>query len=478
LELVEIGIYGGVYMYDVAVIGGGPGGYVAAIRAAQLNGKVAIVEKENLGGVCLNRGCIPTKTLLKSAEKWQELQHCADFGLRADNIGFDFSRVMERKNRVVGQLQKGIIQLLESNGIDIFYGIGTLMGNGKIDVQEHEGANVVIEARNIIIATGSIPAQLSIPGTELPGVLDSDGVLALTEVPHSMLVIGSGAVGIEFAVIYQAFGCDVTVVEMLPAILPKVDGDLVKRMGLILRKQGLKILTGTKTLRMEKVRGGISVLLDNGKNMQELVVEKVLVAVGRRPVLQELGLEQAGVVYNAQGIPVNMRMETNVPGIYAVGDVTGQYKWAHVAYAEGLAAAENAMGGNAAMDYLAVPGCIFTTPEIAMAGLSEEEAKEQRREIRVGKCNFAANGKAVSMGDTEGLVKVIADAGSGRIIGMHILGPHASDLIMEGAIAIRNGLKAQNLAHAIHPHPSLSETVMEAVHDICGAMIHQVKMRQ
>jgi dihydrolipoamide dehydrogenase len=463
-------------IYDVAVIGGGPGGYVAAIRAAQLGGKVAVIERDKLGGVCLNRGCIPTKPLLKSAEKWREIQHCEEFGLRADNVGFDFSRVIAWKDKVVSQLQNGVVQLVKSNAIDILYGNGVLQGTGKIAVTNGEGT-MEIEARKIIIATGSQPMRLPVPGGDLPEVIDSDGVLELTEVPKNMLVIGAGAVGIEFAAIYQSFGCEVTVVEMMPSILPNVDSDLVKRMGLLLRKQGLKMLTGTKVTHIQKAEHGVTVILENEKGIQEIAVEKVLVAAGRRPIVKDLGLEAAGVVFSHKGIPVNERMETNSAGIYAIGDVKGQYMWAHVASTEGLVAAENVMGGRTAMDYRAVPGCIFTTPEIAMVGLSEEEAKAQGEKFRVSRFNFAANGKAVSMGEADGLVKIIADVRNDTVIGMHVLGPHASDLIMEGAIAIRNGLGAKDVAHTIHPHPSLSETVMEAAHGIHGDIIHQVKMR-
>lgn len=463
-------------IYDAAVVGGGPGGYVAAIRAAQMSGKVLIVEQEKLGGVCLNRGCIPTKTLLHSAEKWLELQRCHEFGLQAENIGFDFCRVMQRKNEVVNKLQSGIEQLVKSNNIEILHGRATLHGAGSLSVVL-EGETLAVQARKIILATGAEPVRLPVTGGDLPEVIDSDGVLSLTEVPKSMVIIGAGAVGIEFAAIFRAFGCEVTVVEVLPTILPGIDDELVKRMGLILRKQGIKMLANTKVTGIRQVDEGAAVTLDNGKGTQEVVAEKVLVATGRRPVVADLGLENAGMEYSPKGIPVNGRMETNIPGIYAVGDVTGEYMWAHAASGEGMVAAENAMGGDAVMDYSAVPGCIFTTPEIAMVGISQQQAQAQGKEVRVSKFNFAANGKAVSMGATDGLVKIIADAGDGKVLGMHILGPHASDLIMEGAIAIRNGLRAEELACTIHPHPTLSEAVMEAAHGIYGDKIHQVKLK-
>lgn len=458
--------------YDVAVIGGGPGGYVAAIRAAQLGGKVLLVEKDKMGGVCLNRGCIPTKTLLKSAEKWQELKNCHEFGLQAENIGFDFDAIRSRKNQVVNKLRNGIEQLIKSNAIEMIYGVGVLEGANRLLITQGK-EKISYEVKHIIIATGSQPMHLSIPGHDLPNVIDSNQLLEMDHVPRSMMIIGAGAVGIEFAAIFQSFGSEVTVVEMLPAILPKIDNEIVKRMGILLRKQGIKILTNTKVIGMEESNEGVKVSLDNGKSIQEFTVGKVLVATGRKPIVAGLGLEAVGIDYNRAGIKVNSKMETNIPGIYAIGDVTGEEMWAHAASAEGMVAAENALGGNINMDYSAVPGCIFTTPELAMVGLTEKEAQDTNIAIKVSKFNFASNGKAVSMGEADGLVKIIANANSDKVLGMHILGAHASDLIMEGAIAIRHGLTADQIAHTIHPHPSLSETVMESAHGINGNIIHQ-----
>jgi dihydrolipoamide dehydrogenase len=460
-------------VYDVGIIGGGPGGYVAAIRAAQLGGKVLLVEKDQLGGVCLNRGCIPTKTLLKSAEKWQELKKCHEFGLTADHIGFNFAAIMERKNQVVSKLRSGIEQLVKSNAIEVVHGVGRIEGPNWISVCQ-EDAEVSYRVKNIIIATGSAPMGVTIPGNELPGVINSNQLLEMTHVPKSMMVIGAGAVGIEFAAIFQAFGCAVTVVEMLPTILPNMDSDIVKRMGVVLRKQGITMLTNTKVMSMEEEGEDIRVVVDNGKGIQEIIVEKVLVAIGRRPAVGGLGLEGRPLDFSRTGIKVDGKMQTNIPGIYAIGDSTGQEMWAHAATAEAMVAAENSMGGALCMDYSAVPGCIFTTPELAMVGITEEQAKEKNIPIKSSKFNFASNGKAVSMGETDGLVKIIAHAETDKVLGMHILGAHASDLIMEGAIAIRNGLRAADIAHTIHPHPSLSETVMESAHGVNGNIIHQV----
>jgi dihydrolipoamide dehydrogenase len=464
-----------IMIYDVAVVGGGPGGYVAAIRSAQLGAKVLLVEKDRIGGVCLNRGCIPTKTLLKSADKWHELKNCAAFGLKAENIGFDFAAVMKRKDEVVSQLQGGIVKLVKSNNIDIVNGRAALRGPQEIEVTTATGTDL-FKAAKIILAVGSVSVDLPVPGGNLPGVIDSDQLLSLASVPESMVVVGAGAVGIEFAAILQAFGCQVTVVEMAPSILPNIDSDIVKRMGVVLRKQGLQMLAGTKVRQIKTGSTGLIVEVENSKGVQEIATEKVLAAIGRKPALGGLGLEAAGVEYSAKGIPVNAKMATNVEGIYAIGDVTGQFMWAHAASAEGIIAAENAMGGSKVMDYSAVPGCIFTSPEIAVVGVSEQEAAASGKKLLISKLNFAANGKAVSMGETEGMVKIIADAETHKMIGMHLFGPHASDLIMEGAIAIKNGLTAEEIGQTIHPHPSLSETVMETAHGISGDIIHQLKI--
>ena len=462
--------------YDVAVIGGGPGGYVAAIRAAQLGAKVLLVEKDQVGGVCLNRGCIPTKTLLASADKLHELKRCAEFGLSAGEVGFDYEKVTAHMNDVVLRMRSGVQQLLRSNCIEVKTGIARLTGPKQLTISTFAGAEAYT-ANAVILATGSSPVGLPVPGGELADVINSDQLLKLTEVPKRMVVVGAGAVGIEFAAIFHAFGCEVTVVEMLPAILPNVDGEMVKLMAILLRKQGLKLLTGRSVSKIEAVPdGGVLVTVTDGETTEVLAADKVLSSIGRAPNVAELGLEVSGVAYSRKGIVVNERLETNVPGIYAIGDVTGCFMWAHAASAAGMVAAENACAGTKkAVDYRAVPGCIYTTPEMAMTGLTEEAALAAGKQIKVSKFNVAANGKALSIGEPDGLVKIIADAQTGAVLGMHILSAHASDLIMEGALAIQNGLTAQTLAGTIHPHPSLSEVVMECAHGVDGAMIHQVR---
>lgn len=464
--------------YDVAVIGGGPGGYVAAIKAAQLGARVLLVEKEKLGGVCLHRGCIPTKTLLNSAEKWQELQHLAEFGLSADHPAFDFSRVKNRMAQVVTQMERGIMQLIKSNDIELVNGVAELQSSHELRVQTAAGIKKYT-ASKMILAAGSEPVGLPVAGGELEGVINSDQLLGLREVPKSLLVIGGGAVGLEFASAFAAFGAEVTVVEMMPQILPGADSDVVKRLGLALRKQGIKMLTDTKVVGLAQEEGGLKMeVITKGADAKILKAEKVLVAIGRRPLTAGLGLEAAGVKYSVRGIEVDETMQTSVAGVYAVGDGTGKSMLAHAASHAGSAAAQNAMGGRVAVDFSAVPSCVFTIPEVAMVGLTEQTAAAKGIDIAVSKFNFAANGKAVSLGQTDGLVKIIADKRSGRVLGMHIVGPHASDLIMEGTLTIANRLTAQDISHTIHPHPTLSETVMECAQGIGGEAIHQAKIRR
>lgn len=464
------------YDYDLAVIGGGPGGYVAAIRAAQLGAKVLLIEKEQLGGVCLQRGCIPTKTFLKSAEKWRDLLHCNEFGLFAENISFDYNSIKERMQQVVQQLQKGIYQLIKSQGIHLKVGTAVVKERNKITISA-SSAEEQYSVQRIILATGSLPMKLSVPGGDLPGVINSDALLQISAIPKSMIIVGAGAIGLEFAAILQTLGCQVTVVECLSTIMPSADHDISKRLGLILRKQGIKILTNTRITGIKEGSDGLIVQVADSKGEQEIQAEKILAAIGREPVVSGLGLDGVGIKYDRKGICVNAKMETNIEGIYAIGDVTGRHMLAHVASAEGIVAAENAVSDSSMMDYTAIPACVFTTPELAMVGLSEQDAAAQAAGIKVSKFNFAANGKSVSMGETDGLVKIVADVSSGQVLGVHILGPHASDLIMEGTLAIRNKLTAKDIAQTIHPHPSLSEVMMECSHGIDSEIVHQVKSK-
>lgn len=463
------------YQYQLAVLGGGPGGYTAAIRAAQLGLRTVLVEKEHLGGVCLNRGCIPTKALLNAANKFRGLAQLETFGLWAKDTGFDFTRVMAYKEGVVAKLRDGLAQVIKSWGITVLPGHGVFQDPHTLSVTAPDGRETRVTAEKIIIATGSHPVIIPVPGIDLPGVVTSDALLSLTEVPSSLVVIGAGAVGIEFAAIFAAFGTAVTVVEKERSILPGLDQDVVKRMAPVLRKKGLRLLTGAAVTMVAPAAEGVAVTVETAQGTETLMAAKVLLAVGRRANTSGLGLAAAGVAYTHQGIPTGPNMVTNVPHIYAIGDVTGSYMWAHAAAAEGAVAAENAAGRHTTMDYRAVPGCIFTSPEIAMVGCTAEEAAAQGLAVRTGRFNFVANGKALAMGETDGLVKIIAAADTGRVLGVHIMGPHASDLIMEGTLAVRHGLTAEQLASTIHPHPTLCETMAEAAHSVGGLPVHQFR---
>ncbi len=456
--------------YDVIVIGAGTGGYVGAIHAAQNGAKVCIIEKEFPGGVCLNWGCIPTKTLLKSAEKWKDLQHCEEFGIKVENPSLDFTAVMARKNNVLKQMREGVAQLLKGNGAELIMGTATILDQHTVQVNGER-----LTTKNILVATGSRPGRPPIPGMELSGVIDSNDLLQIETIPKSMLVIGAGVVGVEFASVFAAFGSEVTMVEMAPNILPSVDTDLTKRLGVQLRKQGIKSLQNAKVLSIEQAENGLQVNIEVRGKVEQVVVETVLVASGRIPNVHGLGLENAGVEFDKYGVKINEKLQTNVSNIYAVGDVTNKIMLAHVASTQAMVAVDNILGTNKEMHYDVIPACVFTMPEIATVGINEQEAQAQGKKVICSRFNFAGNGKALSMGETDGLVKIIADAESHQVVGMHILGPHAGDLIMEGALAIQHGLTAEQLAHTVHPHPTLSEVVMEAAHGVFGNIVHQIK---
>lgn len=449
-------------VYDVIIIGGGPGGFAAAQRIKQHGGKVLIIEKEQLGGVCLNKGCIPTKTLLYSAEVWKIVKQAAEYGISIENATADYRKVVERKNNVVAKLRQGMMQLAKNQNIEVIHGEACLENQHEVKVTSN-GQKSNYTAKSIIIATGSESVTLPITNGHLIEIIDSDGLLAMNELPNSVLIIGGGAIGIEFASILNSFGCQVSVVEMMPHILPTTDADIRKRITPLLKKNGINIFTNSRVENIEKSNTAINVSVVTAKGTEIISCEKVLCAVGRQPAVNGLGLEKAGVIYTKKGIAVDLNMRTNVDGIYAIGDVTGSYMWAHAAVHEGYAAADHIMRKKGCMDYHAVPGCIFTNPEIASVGFTEDEAKAQGLDIAVRRSYFAANGKAVSAKETDGFVKLIINQANDKIIGMHIMGPQASNLIMEGTIATQLGLSVKDFAHVIHPHPTLSETVGEVL---------------
>jgi dihydrolipoamide dehydrogenase len=454
-------------MYDIVIIGGGPGGYVAAIRAAQLGVKVLLAEERELGGTCLNRGCIPTKAMVHCAEAYSVAKHGEEIGLSFSDLSLDFAGVARHRDRVVGTLVQGVHSLMKGNGIEVVQKRAQILAPGKVVVGERE-----VETRNIIIATGSAQGKPPIPGIDSPGVVDTDIILEAKTLPKSLLVLGGGVVGVEFASIMAAFGVDVTLVEMLPGLLSTLDSELGKRLGICLRKAGVSIHTGTRVCSIAPGPGGLNVELEGKKGNQQVTVEQVLLAAGRMPNFGGLDLDGLGIEYDRRkGIKVDETMATNVPGIWAIGDCVGNLMLAHVASHEGIVAVENIMGQEARMDYRVVPSCVFTNPEVASVGLSEEEAKEQGIEYRVAKFPFMANGKALAQNTTDGLVKIVA-AADGEILGVHILGPHASDLIAEAAVAVHQRLKAEELVGIIHAHPTLAEAVAEAAHGLAGGYLH------
>jgi len=452
--------------FDVVIVGGGPGGYVAALRAAQLGAKTAIVEKDRLGGTCLVRGCIPTKALLQSSELYSLAKGGAEFGLVIDSIAFDWSVAQKRKTAVVDQLVKGVEGLLKAGGVTTFRGAGRLSGEGTVTV-----GNDVIKAKDIVIATGSAISRIPLKGAE--HTIDSDQILELKDVPKRLAVIGGGVVGMEFAAMFAALGSKVTVLEMLPQVLPMVDADLVNVYTKHLAGIGGAIHTNSKVAEVVKAKGGLQVRFSEGGEGGAVDADQVLLAVGRSPYTEGLGAEEAGVKLERGRVVVDAQLRTTATGVWAVGDVIGGIMLAHIASYEGICAVENIAGaGNRTPDYHAAPNCIYTDPEIAHVGLGEKEAKEKGLNIKIGKFPFAASGRALTLGQSEGFAKVIADAGSGKLLGAHIIGPRATDLIAEATLAIQNGLTMEQLDLTIHAHPTLPESLMEAALAAQGRAIH------
>jgi dihydrolipoyl dehydrogenase len=455
----------------ITIVGSGPGGYVAAIRAAQRGARVTVVEDAEVGGTCLNWGCIPTKTLIASTDALEMARHASDFGVElSGEVTYNLQKIRERRDKIVGTQIKGIRALFKSWGVDLIHGRGSLISEDVVRAVRKDGTTQDIRSDRIIIATGSRPAE--IPGLPFDGknILSSNDAVLMPEVPASILIVGAGVIGCEFAFLYRSLGSSVTVVEMLPRALAAEDEDISALIEKELKKAKIKLITGSRIESMKVTSQGVTTVLSSG---QEVQAAKALVSIGRALNTEGLRLEDAGLAAGKRGeVPVNERMETAVPGIYAIGDVTGIMMLAHAASRQGIVAAENALGGSVNMDYAAVPAGIFTRPEIGSVGLREHQAREKGMKISTGTFPYRALGKAHAMGEIAGIVKVIADAGTDRVLGVHICGAHAADLVHEGALAITMGATAKQLGAMIHAHPTLAEGVMEAAEAVHGNAIH------
>lgn len=456
--------------YQVLVIGGGPGGYVAAIRAAQMGAKTALVEKDEVGGTCLNWGCIPTKALVAGAETLHRVRRAEEFGIRVGEVSIDYAKLVERKDAVVSKLVAGVHYLLKKNKVELIRGTAKLAGAGRVVVNLPDGTQCELTAENIILATGTRPALIEAFGYDGERVITSNEALALKEVPGEMLIIGGGVVGCEFACIFAEMGCQVTIVEAMPGILPFIERDASRQMQTLLKRKGITIKTKVKIERVEKSGGRVTAILEGG---EALSADKILISIGRTMNTSGLGLEEAGVPLGQRGeVLVDEHLATGVPGIYAIGDITGKIQLAHVATAQALVAVDNIMGHPRQMNYDVVPNCIFTMPETAGVGLTIQQCEERGLKPKVGKFPFMASGKAATTGETDGFVKILADPETDKVLGVHIVGPHATDLIAEAALAIELGATVEQITKVIHAHPTLAETIMEAAEAVHGRAIH------
>ncbi|NWF92267.1 MAG: dihydrolipoyl dehydrogenase [Syntrophaceae bacterium] len=453
----------------VIVVGGGVGGYPAALRAARLGAEVILIEKEKIGGVCLNRGCIPTKVFLHSASMCNEIKRASLFGLNTGKLETDFKRLLDRKETVVGRLTGGVTSLLKTRNVKVLKGTASFLDPNRIKILE---SGEVLTGEKFIIATGSIPARLSIEGSEDVPLLTSDDLLNIESLPSSLVIIGGGYIGVELGQFFNRMGVQVTIVEMLNRIIPTEDEEISRALEGFLSKEGIRIFTQAKVEKVKRDGRNKRVTFSTPEGKKEVVATDVAQTVGRRPHHMELGIEEIGLETERGRIKVNDRMGTNIPNIYAVGDVIGGIMLAHVAMAEGECAARNALGQRSSISYLAVPRCIYTSPEVACVGLTEREAMDQKGEVRVGRIPFHAVGKASLLEETEGMIKMVAGKKYGEILGVHMIGPHATELIAEAALAMEMEVTVEELAHTIHPHPTLSEGLGEAAMLLSGGAMH------
>ena len=464
--------------FDVTIIGSGPGGYVAAVRAGQLGLKVAVIEKEKnakLGGTCGLRGCIPTKALLMAAHLYEQAGHFSDFGIKIENLGFDWSQVQTRKGAIVDKNAAGVTYLMKKNKVTVFNGFGKITGKGKVEVALADGKTQTIETKNIIIATGSVVKPF--PGFETDGkqVVNSDQILELQSVPKSMLVMGSGAVGVEFASVYARFGCETTIIEFMPKIVPVEDDEVSKELARSFKKRGIKIETGINLEKVEKSKTGVKATGKNDKGAEvTFEAEMFLVAVGRMPYVENLGLENTQVKLSKRGtVEVNEYCETAEPNVFAIGDVIATPWLAHLASKEGILVVEKIAGKKVEpINMRLVPNCTYCDPEVASVGLTEAKAREEGYDVKVGKFPCSASGKARILGETDGFVKIVSEKKYDEVLGVHIIGPHATELLAEACVAMTLETTADELGRTIHAHPTVSESVMEAAEGVHDLTIH------
>ncbi len=459
--------------FDIIVLGSGPGGYVTAIRASQLGFKTAIIEKESLGGVCLNWGCIPTKALLKSAQVFEYLKHAEDYGLNAKDVEHDFDAVVKRSRGVADGMSKGVQFLMKKNKIEVINGFGKVKPGKKVEVKAENGETTEYAADNIIIATGARSRELPSLPQDGKKVIGYREAMSLKKQPKKMIVVGSGAIGMEFAYFYHSMGTEVTVVEYMPNIVPVEDEDVSKQLERSFKKSGVKIKTSAEVTKVDTSGDGVKATVKTKKGEEVLETDMVLSAVGIKTNIENIGLEDVGIATDRDKILVNDYYQTNIPGYYAIGDVTPGQALAHVASAEGILCVEKLAGMHVeALDYGNIPGCTYCIPEIASVGLTEKQAKEKGYDLKIGKFPFSASGKAKAAGTPDGFVKVIFDAKYGEWLGCHMIGVGVTDMIAEAVVARKLETTGHEVLKAVHPHPTMSEAVMEAVADAYDEVIH------
>jgi dihydrolipoamide dehydrogenase len=451
----------------ITIIGGGPGGYVAAIRAAQLGAEVHVAEGEYFGGTCLNVGCIPTKALLHVAETYQAMLHGKTMGLNVESVRVDWPAVMKYKQTVASRLVKGVEGLLKANGVTLHRGHAHVKDARTVEIN-----GSAIESDAILLATGSEPARLTFPGADVPGVIDSTSALRLEKLPSSMVVLGGGVVGVEFAALYNAFGCTVTIVEILPHILPGIDGEIAQEVRKEISRNGVTVLTAARLLEVKERGSQLVITVEADGQQKDITAEFVLVSVGRRPRTGGMGLEAVGVRMDRGRIIVDNNFVTNIPGMYAVGDCSSAVMLAHVSSAQGVAAVEHALGHTSAYYGHIIPACIYISPEVACVGLTEEQARAQGLAYKTGVFQLAGNGKAIIESNGTGMIKIVAGAVHGEILGVHIFGPRATDIITEAALAMRLEATVDELISTIHAHPTVGEAMVEAALAVEGNAIH------